>query len=449
MGDIFAKAYKIREMQQQQTEQNAMKAFFANPDNLDPTTHAPKETALNDLIRVAPNMGMQLADQAARLEHERALKSEDVLKQQIQKDNLIQNVIRIPAMNAYNKAIADGKTPEQAKLIGQDVMDKGSQELGGGGDFSEAERAQWPKDFDPERIGARMKINQAHNAKKSGDVETLTDSKGNTFDHDKLTGENTFVSGPDGDPGKPYNPEGGVQKIGGGGQARSGTAAIVQAYLRQHPDAGPDDIAEVIAQAKRTEVTGTADVQAGAASLKNIEKTRGMVQASEGNANKEADLVLSLVDKGGGSLPRFFNKPLQDFKVQALGNTDAAALRVATESFKNEYVKVLSTQSGVSGGQSSDSARKEADSFINDGLSIEQIKRNIEIMRKSMQTRAASLNEAYETESNRVQSGKRGPDTGGGKWPAAAASYLRSHPNLKAQFDAKYGAGSAAQVLGD
>jgi hypothetical protein len=431
IGAIFGEAYKIKAMRQEQGETNALKAFFANPENLDPKTGLPTENALAGIIKVAPTKGLAIAGQVAKVEHERQLGADDVVKRNIEKDGILEKVVRAPAATAYDNAISAGQTPAEAAKTAQKVYSEGLEQVKQSGEFSADETGQFASNFDIDRIRARQKVYQAHASKMSpGEVETLTDpDTGVTYDHDKLTGTNRTLAG------EPYTPSGRASKVLGGGQVRSGMAAIVQAYLNHHPDANPDEIAEVLAQAKRTEITGTADVKAGASTLAKIENTRGMVKASEGNASKEADLVLSLVDRGGGNLPAWLNKPLQDLKVKGLGSTDAAELRTALESFKNEYVKVLSTTSGVSGGVTSDSARKEAEAFINDGLTIEQIKHNISVMKKSMANRSASLDEAYDSESRRVQDGKGGPSQpAGGPKPYRAGEVAT--PLSKSQFDA-------------
>lgn len=432
ISQLFATAYKIKQMQADQRDQNALKALFTNPSNLDPKTGEPTQPAMVNALKagLSPKTYMGLTQESAKIENERALTDERALKQKVEKDNILNKFVREPAATAYDNAIKAGSTPEVATATAQRVYDEGLNTVRQSGEFSKAETDQFSSSFDIDLVRAAMKVNQLHNQPKGSDIDVETDQGGNTYRLNKITGETTGVSGPDVDPGKPYQPQGRVSRIGGGGMARSAIAMATQRYVQEHPDASADDITEFAAQYKRTQVTGTADVEAASKSLANIEKTRGMVTASEGNANREADLVLSLVDKGGGNLPRFFNKPLQDLKVQGLGNTDAAALRVATESFKNEYVKVLSTQSGVSGGMSTDSARKEADAFINDGLSIDQIKRNIEIMRKSMNNRKAALDDAYEQESGRVQGGKRGPDSPGAEAAGGAPPRTARTPPL-------------------
>ena len=420
IGQLFAEAYKIKEMKQGQEDRNALKSFFSDPGNLD-DKGVPTDNALKTLMTKAPTIAFPIVEQTTKVREEQAATDKRVLDQKLEKDNILQKSVREPAATAYDNAIKDGKTPEQATSIAQTVYTEGLTAVKNSGEFGQQDTDQFASNFDINRVRTAMKVNQLHQpGKKGSDFDIETDANGNTYRLDKVSGETFGVSGPDVEAGKPFTPHGRVSKIGGGGTARSAVAMATQRYVQEHPDATADDIAEFGAQYKRTQVAGTADVESAAGSLKNIEKTRGMVRASEGNANREADLVLSLVDKGGGNLPRWLNKPLQDLKVSGLGSTDAAELRTALESFKNEYVKVLSTQSGVSGGLATDSARKEADGFINDGLSIEQIKHNIQVMRKSMNNRSASLDEAYGSESGRVQDAKRGPAAASGNAPPAS-----------------------------
>lgn len=187
------------------------------------------------------------------------------------------------------------------------------------------------------------------------------------------------------------------------GQARSAPAMYMQRFLADHPDASPQDVANAMADYQRTQVAGTADVKAEAAGLQNLGKMKSSVEQAEGNAKKEADLVLSLADKGTvNGVPQAFNSWVQSARKGVFNSPDVTKFQTAVESFKNEYVKVLSTTGGMSGGMSSDAARREADAYINPNLTLEQIKGNIAVMKKSMANRTAAINDAYDDTKKRV-----------------------------------------------
>jgi len=195
------------------------------------------------------------------------------------------------------------------------------------------------------------------------------------------------------------------------GNARSPAAFAVQKFAQEHPDATADDIANFAADYQRKVVGGTADVKAEAAGLTNLGKMRASVEQAEGNANRESDLVLSLADKGtakGG--PSMLNRWQQSIRTGVFNDPNVTAFQTAVESFKNEYVKVLSTTGGMSGGMSSDAARREADAYINPNLTEDQLKANIAVMKQSMKNRTAAINKAYEDQKGRVSDATKGTD---------------------------------------
>lgn len=180
-------------------------------------------------------------------------------------------------------------------------------------------------------------------------------------------------------------------------------------------------------EAGSSDVARAADTKATTSGIVNLGKMRASVEQAEGNASREADLTLSLLDKGGlPGGPSAYGKWVQGARTGIFNDPDASAFNTATESLKNEYVKVLSTQGGMSGGMSSDSARKEADQYINPRLSKEQIKANIAVMKQSMANRTAAINQAYEQEHGRLTHKGEGGD---------GASHI-AHPASKSDFEA-------------
>lgn len=167
-----------------------------------------------------------------------------------------------------------------------------------------------------------------------------------------------------------------------------------------------------------------ADFHALSGQLNSLRRTQGSVEQFEGTAQREADLVRSLLPTGGGTSSPVLNKWYQGGR-EAVGDPNVSRFDGAITSFKNEYARIMSSGGAGTGASTTDAAKAEADRLLNRNQSPAQIRANLDTMQKSMNNRRAAIEKAIEDAQRRFDgaakgngqssAGSRQPSTGGWK----------------------------------
>ena len=164
-----------------------------------------------------------------------------------------------------------------------------------------------------------------------------------------------------------------------------------------------------------------ADFHALSGQINALRRTQGNVQQYEGTAQKETDLVLSLLPTGGGSPSPVLNKWYQGGRA-AMGDPNVSRFDGALTSFKSEYARIMASGGTGTGGLTTDAANREAERLLNRNQSPSQIRANLAIMKKSMDNRRAAIDDAINDTQRRLQSAQKGdqqPASGGWKLVSA------------------------------
>ena len=412
LGAILSQGLQLKQMQQDVQSQNALRQILADPNNIDTKTGLPTTNALVGYMRAFPQQGQKLLGTMAATQEKQA--QIDHLHSETQKNETAAHAEALSdAVASYDGELASGNVDPNVAERGlkQSMYDYVQSQP-----WSADEKAKrWEslgamKPAQIRQLAQTLSLTSAQRQSEEHFQETFGDRQrhekvteqalgttGGQILHDPTT-DTDYVYFPRTQTAKtlngdPYTP-GKAQHVASG-QARSAKAMAVQKYLEENPNASAQDIARFSGQFDATQTAGGAPAKAEAAGLSNLVKMRDSVSQAEGNARKEADLAESLLNKGGlPGGPSAFGGWVQGTRTGLFNSPDASSFQTAVESLKNEYVKVLSTQGGMSGGMSSDSARREADAYINPRLSKEQIRANIDVMRRSMQNRTDAIQEA-------------------------------------------------------
>jgi hypothetical protein len=437
----------LKAQQDQMRQQQILRSVLADQSNKDPKTGLISDEAIGKVMAVDPDLAVKISNmrsqqlerkaQAAHLDSETAALNE--------KRTL--GVLSVGAAILDDPEITPAERQEKARNAMIEAIDLES--------VGQAEKDQIKArvaKMTPEQIRAGVSILKTRAApKKSGDVETITDSHNVTFDHDKLTGENTFVSGPPGtgEPGKPYEPAGKISKIGTLTVGRSPATIATAKFIEENPGATSDEIAKFNAQFKTTETAGTAPVKADAQSLANITKISDASEAFENTAMANFNTAMKFYDdpekrKSLKQMGPWLNKWVDEGEAM-LGDPTIPAYVASILTGANEYAKVMAGSTGSQG--STVDSRKEARDLFSPYLNEGQIKPVVEIARRDMENKKSSYKAEIESIKARIGGDNA---SGGAEKPKPKGGGYNTAADVAAAFhDGKLTKDAATKILRD
>lgn len=418
---------QITQMQQQALQmkrdraiQNSLAAIYANPSNLGPDG-MPNAQAIQQIGRISPQAAQALTTQRAAVDEKMAITSKDQMEAgQIAQKN-IQESVRDPALNAYDQALASGKTPQQAQQIAQKVYSDGIDTLFSSGYIPDSMKARVPQNFDPVRVRAnslsykdqqdlQIKRNQQQGLEDYraselglGKARLGLEAERTGLEADRLRREKDAeeVGGqlsPEAikDAAGRYNLDGTLPPLGMGKQGLSVRNAILNAAAEMARGKSPTD-------QRIEQITGKAAGQARA----QLEKNVNNIELAEKTALGSADMVEKASENYARSGAPMANRTLNYYRANISGDPAYQKLNNDITTFKNEYVKVM-----TGAGQATDSARAEADHLVNIDMGHDQLMAGIGEMKKEMQSvRENAIKEARQSSSAQT----RNPETGEAK----------------------------------
>ncbi len=415
LAEVYGTALKIKQMQIDQQEQqyqvqqrNALRSILTEPDAVDPGTGRISKNALSKVLRVDPATGEKLLSTNAQIDERLAqadhTKSETyVTKQKLLSEGAGASVV------AYDEALKEGKSPDAARLVAQQVYTEQLESLGKSGMFSVDEIDKLPGDFDPIRTrSSALTLEQAIKQRETESREKQTEAAlGERTRHDRVTekraqesadtkGEQILTdpktntqyifnpTAPAGQKfttldGKPYIPQG-AQKIAGG-TPRSAAAMATQKYMEEHPGATAEELVKFNSDLASGRAAGTYTGKRGAQLEQGVKAIDGLID--------QAKAVYAKLPRG-----RFmpYNKMQQAFE-RGTADPDQAEAFVATEAVVNQWARNISPT-----GQLTVSAVKRGEEMLSSATSHEAYERVLDRMAKESVVERASLPQKGESE---------------------------------------------------
>lgn len=413
----IAQLMQMKQMQIQMREQeavrNSLAQIYSDPKNLGPDG-MPNAQAIQTLARVSPQMAQQMMMNRATIQEKQAMTSKDQLQAGMDAQKNIQSIVRDPALNAYDDALAKGKTPQQAQQIAQGVYSDGLQNLFTGGYVPDAMKNQVPMQFDPVRVRAnslsykdRMALEQKQKTQQATQDYRAAElgmgqqrlgmenaRLGMEQERTNLAAGRDAVGGASGlsddaitAAAARYNVDGTLPPMGMGRAGMSLRTEILNRAAKLA--AGQDPTAQREGQLTR---------KAAASARSALERTANNIQLAEKTALGSAEMVEKASANYKRSDSPLINRGINAYRSDVAGDPNYQKYANDIATFKNEYVKVM-----TGSGQATDAARNEADHMINPAMSHEQILAGISEMKKEMErVRESAIQSARESSTKQI-----------------------------------------------
>lgn len=404
------------QMRQQRAIQNSLAAIYADPRNLGPDG-MPNAQAIQQIGRISPQAAQQLTTQRAAVDEKLALTSEHQMKAGQDAQKSIQSMVRDPALNAYDQALASGKSPQQAQQIAQKTYSDGLDQLFSGGYIPDNMKVQVPQNFDPVRVRANSlsyKDQQALALKQSQQAATEDyRSKELMLGQERVGMEGARL----GIEAAREKREAGKDAAGGGEGLSEDAIAAAAARYNLDGTLPPMGMGKS-GMSLRTEILNRAakmaagidptqqrqsqlESKAAAGARGALERSANNIELAEKTALGSADMVEKASQAYSRSSSPMINRSINFYRSNIAGDPKYQKLQNDITTFKNEYVKVM-----TGAGQATDSSRAEADHLVNSDMSHDQLMAGIAEMKKEMQqVREAAIAATRQSSSGQINKG--------------------------------------------
>lgn len=360
LNEMMQMKQQIQAQRKATQVQNTLASIYGDPTNLGPDG-MPTSAAMQKIYQVSPEAGQKLSTQKATIDEKMATTSKEQLQAQMDMQGAIQKLVRDPALNAYDNALSQGKSPQQAQAVAQDVYSQGTNDLLAGGHIPDAMKQNIPTAFDATRVRANAlsyKDQQALVQKQTGEdlaekrLDNTEKQQNRMFDISEARLGLAERAG--------ARAEAAASGAPGGMLDDHTTSVLAQQYLAGDTSVmanlgrgkqGAENIVklrkEIVRQTDEKGGSG-ADIAASNAEYKGTqagERTLGTRTANIGMAVNEATQFADLALKASNNMPRGqftpVNQALQSYDAKT-GDPKIRAFGAYNNSLINAYARAIS-----------------------------------------------------------------------------------------------------------